>query len=39
MTRSQKRTFNQLLIFLIILILMLTIALLVRRRLEANADA
>ena len=37
MTRSQKRTFNQLLIFLIILVLMLTIALLVRRRLEANA--
>lgn len=38
MTRSQKRTFNQLLIFLIILALLLTIALLVRRRTEA-ADA
>lgn len=40
MTRSQKRTFNQLLIFLIILVLLLTIALLVRRRMEASdADA
>ena len=36
MTRSQKRTFNQLLIFLIILALLLTIALLVRRRTEAK---
>ena len=36
MTRSQKRTFNQLLIFLIILVLLLTIALLVRRRTEAD---
>ena len=39
MTRSQKRTFNQLLIFLIILVLMLTIALLVRRRIEAKEAA
>ena len=39
MTRSQKRTFNQLLIFLIILVLMLTIALLVRRRIEAKETA
>ena len=39
MTRSQKRTFNQLLIFLIILVLMLTIALLVRRRIEATEAA
>lgn len=39
MTRSQKRTFNQLLIFLIILVLMLTIALLVRRRIEASEPA
>ena len=39
MTRSQKRTFNQLLIFLIILVLLLTIALLVRRRMEADDTA
>lgn len=40
MTRSQKRTLNQLLIFLIILALMLTIALLIRRRMDqVDADA
>ena len=40
MTRSQKRILNQLLIFLIILALMLTIALLIRRRMDrADADA
>lgn len=40
MTRSQKRILNQLLIFLIILALMLTIALLIRRRMDrTDADA
>ena len=39
MTRSQKRTFNQLLIFLIILVLLLTIALLVRRRMGTDGTA
>lgn len=39
MTRSQKRTFNQLLIFLIILVLLLTIALLIRRRMAAADTA
>ena len=40
MTKSQKRTLNQSLIFLIILALMLTIALLIRRRMEqTDSDA